>query len=141
MRKTTKKNRTSTGYVIARAVVGGVLAAVIMLLAYSFALDKEWLPISGVSTAVTVINFLSASVCGLLTVGSKREGRGVRTIAACGIYTLTILVFSLATDENGTDMAQMLRIVGCGIGGIICGFLLPLCKSNKKLRKRGKNKK
>lgn len=141
MRKTVKKSRTSRGYVIARAVVSGVLAAVVMLLAYSFAVDKEWLPISSVNMAVIVINFLSAAVCGLIAGGSVREGRGVRTIASCGIYTLTILTFSLATNENAIDMAQILRIVGCGAGGIICGILLPLGKSNKKLRKRSKTKK
>lgn len=138
MRKKAKKSGTSTVELIIKAVMAGIVCAIIMLLIYSLMLYKELLRIESVKAAVAIINFISVSICGLISIGRREEGRGTRMLLSCGILTLIIVIFSIFTGGNGT---AVLRIISCGVGGIIFAFLLTLGKSNKKLRKRTKRRK
>lgn len=137
MRKKAKKSGTSTVELIIKAVMAGIVCAIIMLLIYSLMLYKELLRIESVKAAVVIINFISVSICGLISIGRREEGRGIRMLLSCGILTLIIVIFSIFTGGNST---AVLRIISCGVGGIIFAFLLTLGKSNKKLRKRTKHK-
>ncbi len=138
MRKKAKKSGTSTVELIIKAVMAGIVCAIIMLLIYSLMLYKELLRIESVKAAVVIINFISVSICGLISIGRREEGRGIRMLLSCGILTLIIVIFSIFTGGNST---AVLRIISCGVGGIIFAFLLTLGKSNKKLRKRTKRRK
>lgn len=138
MRKKAKKSGTSTVELIIKAVMSGIVCAIIMLLIYSLMLYKELLGIESVKAAVAIINFISVSICGLISIGRREEGRGTRVLLSCGILTFIIVIFSIFT---GGDSSAVLRIISCGVGGIIFAFLLTLGKSNKKLRKRTKHRK
>ena len=74
--KTKKKDKN--GDVIIRAVVAGIVAAVILLLAYSLMIDKGVASIKYVGYAVIGINFIAAAVCGIVAGSAAGEGRLVR---------------------------------------------------------------
>lgn len=136
--KTKKKDKN--GDVIIRAVVAGIVAAVILLLAYSLMIDKGVASIKYVGYAVIGINFIAAAVCGIVAGSAAGEGRLVKVTASCGIFTAALAVFALASNDGGVEMDRILRMILCGCGGALCGLIVRFGKSNKKLQNRSKNK-
>lgn len=139
MRQKTKK-KDKSGDVIMRSVVFGVVSAVALLLIYSLLIEKDIVSIKYADAVVPAINLMAAAVCGLVSGKSEGEGRALRVVASCGILTLALAIFSLATNENGIEMSKVLRMILCGVGGVFVGVFARLGKSNKKLQKRGKAK-
>ncbi len=136
-----KKNRTGKGERIIKAVVGGVVCAVILLLIYSLLIEKEVMKINTVKPTVIAINLFSASVCGVIAGRVSGEGRGVTVLISCTVFTLAVIAFAFAINGNGIETGELARIILCGAGGATVGIFLRLCKSNKKQRNKTKRKK
>lgn len=140
MQAKAKNKRTGKGQRIAKAVVGGIVCAVILLLIYSLLIEKEVIKINTVKPIVIAINLLSASVCGVIAGRALGEGRGITVLTSCAVFTLAVIAFAFSINENGIETGELVRIILCGAGGAIVGIFLRLCKSNKKQRNRTKRK-
>ncbi len=135
------RKKDKNGDAVIKAVVAGIVVAVILLLVYSLMIDRGVTSIKYVDYAVIGINFLSAAVCGIVAGSAAGEGRLVRATASCGIFTAALVIFAFASNDGGVEMDRILRMIVCGCGGSLCGLIVRFGKSNKKLQNRSKSKK
>ena len=104
--------------VIAKAALIGVLLSILLLLLFSFALDKEWLRMQDTRIATIAIKVLSA-LCACVFALFKYKGRALLLGALTGIsYAVLAMVFFSILSEKFTFSLALLGDLGIGC---LCG--------------------
>ncbi|MBO4562473.1 MAG: TIGR04086 family membrane protein [Clostridia bacterium] len=111
-----------------RAVIRGALiacaASVILVIAFAFALQKQWLgmeSINAVNTGIKVVSALTAAAIAARSVKSRTLLWGA---LAGGAYMLiTFLVFSLLSGKFSLSLAVAADFAMCMLGGAIVGII------------------
>lgn len=121
-RKGSKGRRMGT--VLLRSALIACAASVVLVVAFAFVLQKQWLGIEAaayVNAGIKTVSAIIAAVCA----SRAAQSRTILWAAASGgLYMLiTFLVFSLLSGGFAPRPALLLDLVLCMLGGAVVGAI------------------
>lgn len=130
--------RKNSGGKLAKGIGAAYVSAILLLFAYSLIIEKKPETMKYLDAVVACITVLSAVICGTVSCFGMKERRGVRALTGGIIFSVIIVMLAVLINIDSVDMASTARVFICGIIGALIGGMIPLGKSNKKLRRRNK---
>lgn len=128
----------SGGGSLAKGIGAAYVSALLLLFAYSLVIEKEPETIEYVDAVVVCVTVISAVICGAVSCFGAKGKRGVRALTGGIIFSVIIVLLAVLINIDSVSAASAARVFLCGILGALLGRMMPLGKSNKKLRKRNK---
>lgn len=129
MRADPKKNEPML-LVLAKAALIGVLLSIVLLLIFSFTLDKGWLQMQNTRMATIIIKVLSALCASTLAV-LRYKGRAlvIGVVSGISYAGLAIVFFSILSEEFSFSPA-LLGDLGIGaLSGAAAAFFLKMLRA------------
>lgn len=128
----------SSGGRLAKGIGAAYVSALLLLFAYSLIIEKVPKSIEYIDAVVVCITVLSAVICGAISCFGMKGRRGVRALTGGILFSVIILLLAVLINIDSVNAASAARVFLCGTIGTVLGGMMPLGKSNKKLRKRNK---
>lgn len=136
MPKRTVGKNGGTG--IAKGIGLGYLSALLLLFIYSLIIEKLPEAMNYENVVIILITLLSAAVCGAVAGSGTKGKRGIYALLSGAVFSAIIILLAVLINIDAITVAEIVRIFACGIFGSLLGGIVPLGKSNKKLRKRNR---
>lgn len=114
---------------VLKAALIACAASVLLVVAFAFVLQKQWLGVDSVNYINTGIKFVCAAAAALIAARSVKSRTLLWSSAAGGAYMLiTFLVFSLLSGSFRPGLSTLTDIAMCMLGGAVVGMIRNLVK-------------
>ena len=122
MASDTAKNRNNMLLRSALAGFAGCVLSVLLVVAFAFVLQKQWLPASGATYINLGIKLAAALFAALIAALSSNARAPLWGALAAGIYmTVTFLLFSLFSGGFSFSWGNLTDLAMCLLAGFIAG--------------------